>query len=539
MKLAELIMSEARERGVRHFFGIPGGGCPLDLMEYGRRLGVEFISVAHESTAAIAAAYNGLTIGTAGLALSVRGVGAGNLVGGAVNAYFERRPVICLCESPPTQVKQRELVQQCEHEGLFGSVAKYSATLSAETAPEILREASFQASDGRPGPVLLNLPTDLGDVECGGLLPRRETVSPAEPGANDLAAAREFLVASRKPAVVVGADVTRAQASDALVGLVDAIEGCVLSTMDGRGAFPESHPRWAGVMSGSWADNTIEMEVLKRADAVLLVGADAMMAHAPWNAPLPTCELVARAEYDAYTATPTLRVNGDLGRSVAQLTVGQEGFKTVEIAEIRAAVDAHFSRPAEARLAAQDIIEITRELMPQDGVLFSETGVYITILEWMWRVDDPTRYRGTSGGRTMGLTLPAILGAKLAAPDTPMIGLGADGSLLMRLGELETLARSGAAVPLVIFNDDSLGTMKWRQKARGMTEYKLGLQRVDYAQVARCCGLAGATVDTPEAFREALATALAADVAMLIDCRLDAQAYQDSFGPTVGVLGPA
>ena len=100
MKLAELIISEARERGIRHFFGIPGGGCPLDLMEYGRRLGVEFVSVAHESTAAIAGAYNGLMKDAAGLALSVKGVGAGNLAGGAVNAHFERRRSSA-CASPP------------------------------------------------------------------------------------------------------------------------------------------------------------------------------------------------------------------------------------------------------------------------------------------------------------------------------------------------------------------------------------------------------------------------------------------------------
>ncbi|MCY3760348.1 MAG: thiamine pyrophosphate-dependent enzyme, partial [Gemmatimonadetes bacterium] len=237
-------------------------------------------------------------------------------------------------------------------------------------------------------------------------------------------------------------------------------------------------------------------------------------------------------------ADPEVRVDGDLKASIAQLTAAGEGFPKAELAAIDAAVKPHFARPPEARLAAQDVIEIAGELMSPGGVLFSETGIYITILEHMWKVDDPASYRGTSGGRTMGLTIPAILGAKLAAPETPMLGLGADGSLLMRLGELETLARAGVAAPLVILNDDALGTMRWRQKARGMPEYKLQLQRVDYAEVARCCGLAGATVDTPEAFREALKAAFAADVTTLIDCRLDAQAYQDSFGPTIGVLDP-
>ena len=536
MKLAELIISEARERGIRHFFGIPGGGCPLDLMEYGRRLGVEFVSVAHESTAAIAGAYNGLMKDTAGLALSVKGVGAGNLAGGAVNAYFERAPVICLCESSPSTVTRGGLVQQCAHEELFGSVIKYSGTLSPDSAPGMLREATFRALDGRPGPVLLDLPSDLGAADCGGPLTPLPVGTDGPPATPSIEAARAFLERSSKPAVVAGADVIRAGATPALVELVERIGGVVLSTMDGRGAFPESHPRWAGVMTGSWVDNTVEMEVIERADAVLFAGVDAMMAHVPWSSPLPVCELVARPGYLSFTPEPEVRVDGDLKASIAQLTTAGDGFFEAELAAIDAAVEPHFARPPHARLAAQDIIEIARELMPPGGVLFSETGIYITILERLWKVDDPASYRGTSGGRTMGLTIPAILGAKLAAPETPMMGLGADGSLLMRLGELETLARAGVAVPLVILNDDALGTMKWRQKARGMPEYKLQLQRVDYAEVARCCGLAGATVDTPEGFREALKAAFSADVGTLIDCRLDAQAYQDSFGPTIGVL---
>ena len=167
MQLAELIITEARERGLRHFFGLPGGGSPLDMMEAGRQLDVSFVSVAHESSAAIMAAYYGLMQNTAGLALSVKGIGAGNLAGGAVNAYFERMPVVCLCESSPAHVVQKEMVQHCDHAQLFGAVVKYQDTLNAANAAALVQEAMFQATDGRPGPALLNLPSDMGLVECG------------------------------------------------------------------------------------------------------------------------------------------------------------------------------------------------------------------------------------------------------------------------------------------------------------------------------------------------------------------------------------
>ena len=115
----------------------------------------------------------------------------------------------------------------------------------------------------------------------------------------------------------------------------------------------------------------------------------------------------------------------------------------------------------------------------------------------LWPVSRPGTYFGTTGGRTMGLTLPAILGAKLARPEVPMIGLGCNGSLLMRLGELEVFARTGVTVPLVIVNDSALGTIKSRQRSRGLVEYKLDLHPVDLAAAARACGLLAVTVRTP------------------------------------------
>lgn len=136
----------------------------------------------------------------------------------------------------------------------------------------------------------------------------------------------------------------------------------------------------------------------------------------------------------------------------------------------------------------------------------------------------------------MGLTLPAILGAKLARPETPMVGIGADGSALMRLGELEVFARTGVRVPLVILNDRALGTIKSRQQFRGMTDYGLDLHPVDLAAIARAAGLNGVVVETPEVYDSELKKALEADRTTLIDARVDPQLYQKSFAPTLGIL---
>ena len=537
MKLAELIITEARERDLRHFFGLPGGGSPLDMMEAGRQLDVSFVSVAHESSAAIMAAYYGLMKNTAGLALSVKGIGAGNLAGGAANAYFERMPVVCLCESSPMHVTQKEMVQHCDHAQLFGAAVKYQDTLTAAEATASVQEAVFQATDGRPGPALLNLPSDMGLAEGGAPLTIKASPDATSPDNAQLAAAREFIQTASRPVIIAGTDIVRAGASRELQTLVENIGAAVLVNMDARGVFPESHPRWAGVLTGNYAPNIIETEIMSQADAVLLIGADSMMTHVPWDVDLPTCELTLRAEYETLSPDPKVRVDGDLKETLKNLSAhNQPGFSDDQIQGIRRKVLQNFKRPEGAQFAAQDIIEITRSVLPAEGVLFSETGAYIAMLEHLWQVEDPNTYWGTTGGRTMGLTVPAIFGAKLAKPEMLAVGIGGDGSLLMRLGELETFARAGVAVPLVIINDQALGTMKSRQKSRGMPEYALDFHSVDFAGIATACGLRGVTVTTPEQFENELKLAMEADQTTLIDARVDPQTYQDSFGPTIGVL---
>ena len=208
----------------------------------------------------------------------------------------------------------------------------------------------------------------------------------------------------------------------------------------------------------------------------------------------------------------------------------------MRIDALRKGILQYFKRPAHARFATQDIIEITRELLPADGILFSETGAFVCMLEHLWRVEKPRTYYGTSGGRTMGLMVPAVLGARLSNSEQPMVGLGADGSLLMRLGELEVFARTGISIPLIIINDQALGTMKSRQQSRKLPDFGLDLHPVDFSAIAKACGLRGATVDSPEAFRQELRLALQADRTTLIDARVDPAEYHESFGPTIGVL---
>ena len=529
-------MAIARDNGLEHFFGIPGGGSPLELIEAGRQRGVSFVNMSHESSAAIAAAVYGKVRNTAGLAMSIRGVGAANLAGGVANVFFERLPLVGICEAAPLSTHATESAQQCDQPELFDGISRYQSILGREHALETIHAAFAQAVASRPIPSVLHLPAGLGEIDDGPIPSLAASPRPSSVHNGRLGNLREFTRTHPRIAVLAGADVVRSKAIPELMALVESLGAVVLVTMDARGVFRESHPRWAGVFLGLFNPNVIESRVFGKVDGVILVGVDAMMTHVPWKLDTPTCEIAASEEYSSM-ANPRVRVNGDLKVILRALADdSRPGVLESEIRSLREGILQYFKRPSGARLAAQDVIAITRELLPGDGLLLSETGAFVCMLEHLWAVETPETFLGTSGGRTMGLMIPAALGAAVADRQRPMVGLGADGSLLMRLGELEVFARTQVATPLVIINDQALGTMKARQRSRGFPSYGLDFHSVDFAAIARAVGLKGVTVEKPEGFRRALKDAMRSKGTTLIEARVDPEAYQNSFSPTIGDL---
>ncbi|MBN33125.1 MAG: hypothetical protein CL906_04295 [Dehalococcoidia bacterium] len=541
MNLSELFMKIAKEMKNDHFFGIPGSGVPLDLMDSGKNIDLHFINVAHESTAAIAAGTYGLIKESAGLCLGVKGVGAGNLAGGAANAYFERMPVVCVCETTPNYSYENEMVQHADHKGLMKSVTKSMLTLSKDNPSQLIRDAFNTSIDGMPGPVLIDFPSDMGLIEAEDTKYKPTEKIIKSPGRYDseITNTTTLINNSKKPMILIGDGVRKDKAMTQVVNFAEKIGAGVLSTMKARGVFPENHERWVGVSTAYGEGNNSRPNILTSgSDLIILIGADQMMTHVPWpKGEINTVEIISSQESKTLSSDPKEICKGNIREIVQMLMDSKEktGWKIDEINQIYKNTDSRFSRPDNAIFAVQDIIEISKEILPKDGLLFTETGAFIALLENTWKFDDPLKYFGTSGGRTMGLMIPSYIGGSLATNnEIPLIGIGADGSTLMRLGEFETIKRSNLKWPIIIINDAALGTMKYRQGFRGYDDYGLDLEMVDFAGVAKSCGLNGETANNPEDFRKVLRTSFNSEVTTVIDARIDARIYQDNFGGTIG-----
>lgn len=145
MTIAERIADRARQEGLELYFGLPGSGALMDLMEAGRHVGLDLVLMGHESSAAITAAYYGHLRGGAGLAIGIKGAGAGNLAAGAVNAFFERMPVVCLCERMGSGARA-DMSQVCVQEPLFAPVSNATLEIDATGDPGRTIDAAFAAA---------------------------------------------------------------------------------------------------------------------------------------------------------------------------------------------------------------------------------------------------------------------------------------------------------------------------------------------------------------------------------------------------------
>ena len=539
MNLSKLFMKITKEMGNNHFFGIPGSGVPLDLMDNGRDIGVDFINVAHESSAAIAAGTYGLIKNSAGLALAVKGVGAANLVGGIANAYFERLPVLCVCETTPNYPYENEMVQHTDHKKIMGSLTKENNTISTDNPAKTIIDSFKLAGSDIEGPVLIDFPSDLGLAEVDESIYKENKIVANELDNNLIKKIINIINDSKKPLVIVGDGVRKNNALNEIFELINNINAAVLSTMKARGVYKESKNNWLGVMTDfNENNNTHTGSAINNSDLIINVGVDQMMTHSPWpKNKKKIIEIISTQQNKTISNDPMITYSGDIKEILKSLinNVNSKGWDTEEFKNINNKLKSRFSRPQNSKFTAHDIFDICKTELPPDSNVFTETGAHIRLMEQTWTFDKPLNFFGTSGGRTMGLMIPSFIGGVLATDNnTPSLGIGADGSTLMRLGEFETINRSNLKWPIVIINDGALGTMKYRQGFRGYKDYGLDLTTVDFAKTAKSCGLNGETVDNPEDFRKVLSMSLKSDKTYIIDARIDPDAYQDNFGGTIG-----
>ena len=525
LKGSEAIVKVLLEQGVDTVFGYPGGAViPLYDALYSAPL--KNVLTAHEQGAIHAADGYARASGKTGVCIATSGPGATNIVTGLATAYLDSIPLVAITGQVGVSMLGRDSFQEIDIVGVTMPITKYNMLVrSKEELVPALRKAFALAKEGRPGPVLVDVPSSVQVEELEWPEPEAETEVEAMPkaAAEQLAEAAAVLNKAERPVLLVGGGAVNSGAQAELVELAAKCDLPVVNTLMGIGVYPESDERSLGLtgMHGHIASNL----AVANADVLVVAGSrfsDRVTGDRNRYVGKKTIiQLdIDPSEIDKNVAA-SLPVMGDVKETLASLLPLLNKAEHTDWWQQIKAWDATEDRSLLAgdRLTAPWLMkELSRTFEGENPIYVTDVGQ-----NQMWAaqhlVVDKPRHHLTSGGcGTMGFGLPGALGAAFAEPETQVVHICGDGGFKMTGMELFTAAREGKNLISIVINNSCLGMVRqWQQLFYGERYSSTILTEFDFIGFAHSCGAGGRRAATCAEFKEALAQARKANKPFLIE----------------------
>ncbi len=501
-KGAQIVLDCIRAEGVELAFGYPGGAI-MPLYDALEGSGVRHVLTRHEQGAVFAAEGFARVTGKVGVAMATSGPGATNLVTGIADAKMDSVPLVCITGQVRTAMIGTDAFQETDVFGVTLSLTKWSRLVrTIDEIPEVIAGGFYWARSGRPGPVVIDIPTDI-------LKAKKEFSGPAKftPHARPADAKAEgtfsgtvvaLLQRATRPVALVGAGAKLSGAVPQLRQLLDDLNIPTFATVHGLGAVPPQSPYYLGMvgMHGTRAANT----ALHETDLLLVFGArlDDRVTGDPTRF-APHAKIVHfeidPAQLDRVRACE-LPVIGNLADTIPAFQAelrrtslpDWSGWRAVACGEERAELD--------PRGLAQPTIRFLDELfsrLPQDSVVIADVGQHQMWAAQRYRSSSPRGFITSGGLGAMGFALPAAVGVQLAKPETCVLCVSGDGGFQMNIQELATVHRLGLPIKMVIVDNKYLGMVRqWQQLfyARNYAETDLS-DNPDFVEIAKAYKIHG------------------------------------------------
>jgi acetolactate synthase-1/2/3 large subunit len=472
LKGADIVLQCLRAEGVDLVFGYPGGAI-MPLYDALDGSGVRHILTRHEQGAVFAAEGYARVTGKVGVAMATSGPGATNLVTGIADAKMDSVPLVCITGQVRSALIGTDAFQETDVFGVTLSLTKWSRLVrTIDEIPEVIAEGFHWARSGRPGPVVIDIPTDMLKAKKEFAGPAKFTPharaadAKADGGFTDTIA---LLRQSSKPVALIGAGAKISGAIPELRRLLDHLNIPTFSTVHGLGAVPQQAPYYLGMvgMHGTRAANT----ALHETDLLLVFGArlDDRVTGDPSRF-APHAKIVHfeidPAQLDRVRPC-NLPVIGNLADTIPAFDAELRRHTLPDFAQWRAVACGPERAELDPRGLAQPTIRFLDELfsrLPEDSVILADVGQHQMWAAQRFHADSPRGFITSGGLGAMGFALPAAVGVQLAKPDTCVLCVSGDGGFQMNIQELATVYRLGLPIKMVIIDNKYLGMVRqWQQ----------------------------------------------------------------------------
>jgi acetolactate synthase I/II/III large subunit len=538
MRAADALMKSLKAEGVTNVFGIPGGA---NLPMYDAVVDADFrhVQTRHEQGAGHAAEGYAKASGKVGVAFATSGPGATNLITAIADAMLDSVPTVFITGQVKSHLIGTDGFQEADILGATLPFVKHSFQVTdARQIPEYVHEAFHVASTGRPGPVLLDVPSDLfsADIDYS---PRTEPVElpgykpSTEGNIKQIRIAAKALANARRPIFYTGGGVINANASEELRELAASDQFPVTSTLMGLGAFPASSDYFLGMlgMHGTYTANT----AMDRADLIVAIGArfdDRITGKLDEFAPHAK---IIHIDIDPAEISKNVGAHipivGDVKQVLPKLTREYRALQTdsgrLEAwwAQIRSWKQEHplyYTPSTDGEIKPQSMVETLHKVTNGEAIVASDVGQHQMWAAQYYGFDKPRRWINSGGLGTMGFGLPAAIGAKVACPDELVTCISGDGSLIMNIQELATCVTENIPVKVFLMNNGYMGMVRqWQQLFwdRRYSSVEMGASP-DWVKLAEAFGATGLRVEDAADLEDTMRKAIEVDGPALVDIRV-------------------
>ena len=510
-------------------FGYPGGTI-LNIYDalYQYQDKIHHILTSHEQGAAHAADGYARSTGKVGVCMATSGPGATNLVTGIATAYMDSTPLVAITANVAVSLLGRDSFQEIDIAGVTMPITKHNFIVKdiKDLAPTI-RKAFHISSEGRPGPVLVDITKDVtaAKFDFEPIVP--EVIEPRKYtyGAQELDQAIKMIEASEKPFIFVGGGAIASDAASELKEFAEKIDAPVTDSLMGKGAYDNTRPRYTGMlgMHGTKASNF----GVSQCDLLIVVGArfsdrvtgdtnrfakDAKIIHIDVDA----AEINKNVVVDLGIVGDAKNVLKELNEKLTRQNHPQW------LKEIRDLKERYPLSYDDEGLTGPYVIEQIDYLTNSEAIICTDVGQHQMWAAQYFNYRRPRQFISSGGAGTMGFGLGAAMGAKLANPHQTVFNIAGDGCFRMNLNELATLSRYNIPVIQVVMNNQVLGMVRqWQTLFYGQRYSNTILEdKVDFCKVAEGLGCKAIKVTTKEEVASAIKIAMEHDGPVVIECMI-------------------
>tara|TARA_R110002167_G_scaffold210548_3_gene414743 strand:+ start:2735 stop:4453 length:1719 start_codon:yes stop_codon:yes gene_type:complete len=543
MSGAAMVVRTLKDIGVKHVFGYPGGAV-LDIYDaLYAQTDVEHVLVRHEQAAAHMADGYARSTGLTGTVLVTSGPGATNTLTGIATAYMDSIPMVILSGQVPSMHIGEDAFQETDMVGCSRPIVKHSFLVKrAVDIPEAIAKAYYIASTGRPGPVVVDLPKDIVNVqdEHPYVFPTDVTMrsyNPTLKGHNkQIKKAVATLLEAKRPVIYVGGGTIIAEACELVTQIAEKLQAPVTSTLMGLGAFSSVHQQFVGMlgMHGRLEAN----KAMHNADCILALGArfdDRVTNNVAKFCPHAT---IIHVDIDPASISKTVAVHvpvvGSIDKVAEQLldTMGKVDSKAqkAKLADWWQQIDQWRARDCLAYqkdsklIKPQEVIESVYKHTKGDAYVSSDVGQHQMFAALYYPFAKPRRWINSGGLGTMGFGLPAAMGVQMAHPDATSLVITGDGSIQMNIQELATCMQYNLPIKIISLNNRALGMVRqWQDmNYKGRHSHSYMDSMPDFVKLAEAYGHVGIRVTDPADLDEAMARCFAMkDRLVFMDIEID------------------